>query len=149
MYIVHRERNPSNLLSFLCVFLVCVITVSKWYYSFSPSSVEISPTKLIDVVPPFFSFISPPPIRFFAPGRDVSCERTNEILERFWAGRKSSWKTWQREVFLVCLVAELKRERGAKVGNRKRKKKRRKGREVNTLNKNFIKFSVWLLWCVQ
>lgn len=43
------------------------------------------------------------------------------------------------------MVAELKRERGAKVGNRKRKKERKKGREVNTLNKNFIKFSMWFL----
>lgn len=45
------------------------------------------------------------------------------------------------------MVAELKKkkERGAKVGNRKRKKERKKGRKVNTLNKNFIKFSAWFL----
>lgn len=29
------------------------------------------------------------------------------------------------------------------MGNRKRKKGRKKGRKVNTLNKNFIKFSEW------
>lgn len=60
-------------------------------------------------------------------------------------GRKEVEPKNMAEVFLVCLVAELK-ERGrggAKVGNRK--KEREKGREVNTLNKNFIKFSVWFL----
>lgn len=58
-------------------------------------------------------------------------------------------KHGRTKVFLVCLVAELRKKRwggrGVKVGDRKGKKGGETGRKVNTLNKNFIKFSEWFL----
>lgn len=63
-------------------------------------------------------------------------------------GRKEVEPKNMAERSLSCLFggrAKKKKERGAKVGNRKRKKERKKGRKVNTLNKNFIKFSAWFL----
>lgn len=48
-------------------------------------------------------------------------------------------KHGREKSFLSVWWRSLKGRGGAKVGNRK------KGREVNTLNKNFIKFSVWFL----
>lgn len=80
--------------------------------------------------------------------RDIGCDRANEILKCSWAGRKWSRKHGRTKVFLVCLVAELRKKRGGgvvKVENRKRKKERKTGRKVKTLNKNFIKFSEWFL----
>lgn len=106
VYIVHRERKSSHLYYFLCVLLVFVITVVKWYYVSHLALWRVSSTKVPDVVPPFFSsllciFL---PDQVFAPGRwrrDVSCERTNEIPECSWAGRKSSRKTWQKSFLSV------------------------------------------------
>lgn len=69
-------------------------------------------------------------------------------------GRKEVEPKNMAERSLSCLfggrakkkyLKKKKKERGAKVGNRKRKKERKKGRKVNTLNKNFIKFSAWFL----
>lgn len=61
-------------------------------------------------------------------------------------GRKEAeLKTWQRSLSYLFGGRARKKRGGGKVGNRKRKKEREKGREEKTLNKNFIKFSVWFL----
>lgn len=95
----------TPLFSPLCV-PASVIAVVKWYYSPSPCSVESLSHISSWSNPPFSSFLFIP--SRFAPGRQRRDATANEILECFRAGRKSSWKTREREVFLVCLVAELK-----------------------------------------
>lgn len=127
----------SPLLAPLCA-PASVIAVVKWYYGSSPCSTERLSSHLFLIYPPlfFFSFLSLPPshphvvLLLADRGEDAPA---NEILERFRAGRKSSRKTRERGVFLVCLVAELKENGeavgGARWGNRKRKKERGKGKK--------------------
>lgn len=108
-------------------------------------------TSLLDLTPPFLLFFFIPPshphvvLLLADRGEDATA---NEILERFRAGRKSSRKTRERGVFLVCLVAELKEngEAGGQGGGiGKGRKRGEKGRKVNTMNKNFIKLSARFL----